>query len=134
MCATSRDPSLRSPISRGAPTMSSRNTGPSSVPMMNQRERTRSRYSRLKTTNSLPMTAHSLLDPARADALEEDLVQRRQNELEPRDRHAGVDHATQHLLRVGAWRELQLVISIVVIDPRDQRPIAEHRRDPVARV
>jgi hypothetical protein len=75
MCATSRDPSLRSPISFGAPTMRRRNAGPSSVPMMNQRDRTRSRYSRLNTTISLPMSRHPLLDAARPDTLQEDLVQ-----------------------------------------------------------
>src|SRR5947208_413691 len=114
MWATSRDPSLRSPINRGAATMSSRNTGPSSVPMMNQRERTRSRYSRLNTTSSLPMSGHPLLHPVRAHTLEKDLMQRWQHELEPGDRHAGVDHPAQQLLRVGARRELQLVVAIVV--------------------
>src|SRR5688572_5474244 len=53
-----------------------RKTGPSSVAMTNHFDRTRSRYSRLKTTNVLlAMAGHSLLDALRADPLQEDLVQ-----------------------------------------------------------
>ena len=57
-------------------------SGPSSVPMRNHFERTRSRYSRLMTAQSLAMSAHPLLDARGADLLEEDLVQRGLHELE----------------------------------------------------
>jgi hypothetical protein len=42
---------------------------------MNQRERTRSRYSRFATVNSLSMSGHPRLDALRADTLKEDLMQ-----------------------------------------------------------
>ena len=42
---------------------------------MNQRERTRSRYSRFATVNILSMAGHPCLDALGADTLEEDLVQ-----------------------------------------------------------
>ena len=49
--------------------------GTSSVTAMNQRERTRSRYSRLATIKIfLSMTGHPRLDALGTDTLEEDLV------------------------------------------------------------
>src|SRR5258708_36087763 len=62
-----------------------RKTGPSRVPMRNHFERTRSRYSRRKTTASLrksTLTTHSLLDAACADSFQEDLMQRGLHQLE----------------------------------------------------
>src|SRR5262245_6304523 len=46
-------------------------TGPRIVAKMNHLDRTRSRYSRLKTTQALPMAGHPRLDAGGADALEE---------------------------------------------------------------
>ena len=68
------DDFVRELSTMGTTVISPRNTGPSTVAMMNHFERTRSRYSRLKTTKVLPMAAHPRFDAARADALQEDLM------------------------------------------------------------
>src|SRR5688500_577062 len=59
----------------GRTMMIPRKTGPRIVATMNHFERTRSRYSRLNTTQALPMAGHSLLDSTRPDALQENLMQ-----------------------------------------------------------
>ena len=67
---------------------------------MNQRERTRSRYSRLATMkNFLSMAGHPRFDARGADALEEDLMERRLHQLEALDVRAGVDQPAQQHLR-----------------------------------
>src|SRR6185503_11327683 len=86
------------------------NTGTMKVMTRNQRERTRSVNSRFATISSLlsAMSAHPRLHAGHADALQEDLVQRRLHQLEPFDAGARVDQATQQPLRVRVRRELDL--------------------------
>src|SRR4051812_5979584 len=91
------------------------NAGIASVLMMNQRERTRSRYSRLATTKSLPMAGHPCLDARRADTLEEDLMQRRLHELEPFYASTGFKKPVQQCLRISVRRELDLEVVVVVV-------------------
>src|SRR5689334_4206209 len=49
-------------------------TGTNSVITMNQRDRTRSRYSRFATTQNLSMARHPRLDALGADTLDENLM------------------------------------------------------------
>ena len=62
--------------------IAAKNTGPKIVVKMNYFDRTRSRYSRLITTQSLSMACHPHFDAGGADFLEENLVQRRLHEFE----------------------------------------------------
>src|SRR5512133_468105 len=104
-CATSVDDAPLPPMYCGATKTSRKKTGPSSVPKRNHFDRTRSRYSRRKTTPSLPMACHPLLDATGADLFEKDLMQRGQHQLESLNGRAGLHHAAQQLLRIGARRE-----------------------------
>jgi hypothetical protein len=76
--------------------------GPKSVTITNHLVRTRSRYSRLMTAQSLAMSAHPLFDAGGADALQEDLVQRGLHLLESLDARAGLEHSLEQHLRIGA--------------------------------
>jgi hypothetical protein len=62
MLDRSADCFVRAAMIIGTIVIAPKNRGPNSVAMMNHFERTRSRYSRLKTTQNLPMAAHSLFD------------------------------------------------------------------------
>src|SRR6185312_7839812 len=72
-----------------------KNTGPKMVVKMNHRDRTRSRYSRLMTTQSLSIARHPHFDARRADFLEENLVHRRLHEFESLDFRARVAEAAE---------------------------------------
>src|SRR5512143_2826987 len=116
---------------RKAPAMS---TGTSSVIAMNHRERTRSRYSRLATTKILlSMARHPGFDAARADALYENLMQRRLHQLESLDARARVDQAAKQRLRIGAGRHLDLEESVVLVEFLDERCVAQHGSDAIER-
>src|SRR5438874_155351 len=109
-------------------------TGTRSVITTNSRVRTRSRYSRLATMRIfLSMAGHPLLDAARAHAVDEDLVQRRLDELEPFDRGAGVDQPAQQHLRIGLRRQLELEEPIVIAELAHQPRIAQHVTNAVLR-
>src|ERR1700749_3734795 len=97
--------------------------GTASVMTRNHRERTRSRYSRLATTKSLPMAGHPLLDARGADALQEDLVQRRLHELESFDAGARFDQPAQQHLRIGVGGELELEEIVGVIHLAHERAV-----------
>src|SRR5687767_11670275 len=99
MRETSSEALVRRAMMAGRIMSTAKNTGPKTVLNRNQRVRTRSRYSRAVMTQSLSMAAHSLLDAGRADAIEEDAVERRAHELEPLDRGAGADEAREEILR-----------------------------------
>src|SRR5437762_3427751 len=104
MSASFSDVFVRTARTIGTTVMSPMNTGPRKVATRNHFERTRSRYSRLKTTNILPMAGHPGLDTLGADPIEEDLLERRLNELESAERRTCGDDASQQLLRVGPRR------------------------------
>src|SRR6185437_10724152 len=102
-------------------------TGTSSVATMKERERTRSRYSRLATIRILlAMAGHPRFDAGHADALDEDLVERRLHELEPLDPRAGGDQPVQQRLRVGLRCELQLEVVVRVVDLVHELPVVQH--------
>src|SRR5262249_48286256 len=73
------DALLRAAMYTGKSIAPEKIAGTRSVITMNQRDRTRSVYSRFATTNilaRLPMAGHPCFDAGGADALEENLVQR----------------------------------------------------------
>src|SRR5690349_13724434 len=107
--------------------------GITSVKIRNVRERTRSRYSRLATIRILlAMARHSGLDAARADTLDEDLVQRGLHELELLDVRAGVDQAAEQELRVGVGRQLELEVVVGVVALPNERGIPKDLVDSIA--
>src|SRR4051794_20858375 len=108
--------------------------GISSVMMTNHLERTRSMNSRLMTTNSLSMAGHPLFDALGADALNEDLVERRLNQLEALDDGTGLDETLEDFLRIGAGNELQFEKPILIVDLGDELLVGEDRRELRARV
>src|SRR4029077_16010870 len=65
---------LRAVTHAGMRNIAVMNTGTNSVITTNQRERTRSRYSRFATTQNLSMTGHPRLDALGADTLDENLM------------------------------------------------------------
>src|SRR5919201_5001917 len=78
----------------GSTMIKPRNTGPRIVAIRNHLDRTRSRNSRLKTTHALPMSGDPFFDIRRADTLEENLMQRRRDQLEAADARSSRDDAT----------------------------------------
>src|SRR3954463_13238214 len=81
-------------------------TGPRTVMATNHLVRTRSRNSRFAITNASRMVHHSVVGPAlrdhgsvAPDALDEDLMQRRYDDLEPADRDVGREQLREQLLR-----------------------------------
>src|SRR6476646_7151756 len=94
--------------------------GPKKVAIRNHFDRTRSRYSRLTIAQSLPMSAHSLLNAARSDFLQEDLMERWLDHLESLHRSAGFDYSPEQRLRVGARRHLDLEESVRIISALHQ--------------
>src|SRR5689334_24757040 len=110
------DAPLFAAIYSGNIVMPAMKTGINNVKARNVRERTRSRYSRLATMRIfLSMARHPRFDAARADALEEDLVQRGLHELEAFDVRACLDQPSQEKLRVGVRVELELEIVVAVV-------------------
>src|ERR1035437_10772917 len=77
--------------------MPAKNTGPKMVVKMNHLDRTRSRYSRLMTTQSLSMARHPHFDASGADFFEEDLVQGRLHEFESLHLRARLDRKSTRL-------------------------------------
>src|SRR6185437_6828670 len=106
-------------------------TGTSSVTTMNQRERTRSRYSRFATTKNLSMAGHPRFDAGHADALNEYLMERRLHQLEALDQRAGIDQPVQQRLRIGLRCELQLEVVVSIVDFVHELPVVEHLADTV---
>src|SRR5256885_4684918 len=91
--------------------------GPKKVAIRNHFDRTRSRYSRLMSAQSLAMSGHALFDSTCTDFLQEDLVQRGLDHLEPLHRSARVDDAPQQRLRIRAGRQLDLEETVRVLGP-----------------
>src|SRR5262245_28650164 len=119
-------------ISTEAPKIAVINAGTASVPMMNQRERTRSRNSRFATMKILlSMARHPRLDASSADALQEDLMERRLHQLEPFDLRAAIDEPTQQNLRIRTWCQLQLEVVVGVIDLLHELVIAQQLTDAI---
>src|SRR5512146_1889575 len=126
MWRTEFDAPLREATYIGKSVAAAIRTGTSRVTATNQRERTRSMYSRLVTMNIfLSMAGHPRFDATRADALQEDFMERRLHQLEPLDVGAGIDQPAEQELRVGARRQLDLEKVRVVVEPVDERPVAE---------
>src|SRR5690348_6997481 len=125
---------LRSESHAGTNNTPAMNTGPRRQPRTKARVCTRCRYSRRMTAHSLALTTHALLDAVRADRLQENLVQRRLHELEARDGRSGRHESLEQPLRRRVARELQLEELILVVHTRDERPVGEHRGDPVRHV
>src|SRR5690606_8628610 len=95
--------SLRDCIHAGKKSRNAKNTGPKIVANANQRERTRSRYSRAMIAFSLSMTAHPRFHVRCTHALQEHLVQRRTDHLEPLHVCSRVHQPAQQLGRVRAF-------------------------------
>src|SRR2546423_13250561 len=117
---------LRDASHAGTMMMALQKIGPKNVAIRNHFDRTRSRYSRLITAQSLAMSTHPLLDApcpraragragTRADFLQEYLMQRRLNHLEPLYRDAGFDNSSEQRLWVGARRQLDLEKAIGIV-------------------
>src|SRR5947207_1762372 len=92
-------------------------SGPSTVPMMNHFERTRSRYSRLITSSSLFIRLPYFLN--------EDLVKGRLNQLEAADARTGVERALEQLLRIRAVRERHFYVAGKPVDAFHQTILTE---------
>src|SRR5512135_2798185 len=118
------------PASSAGTTMRpTRKTGPSTVIAMNHFVRTRSSSSRLAMTSVSRIA--TLRDGRRlADLLDEDLVERRRDHLEPAQRDARAEQRREQPLRVDAVGELDLGVRDVARARRpllgDQRAIGEH--------
>src|SRR5947207_1814572 len=107
-------------------------TGTSKVIAMNHRDRTRSKYSRLATTKIfLSMTRHPGFYGARADALNEHLMERRLHQLESLDARSGVHEPPEQRLRIRVGRQLDLVESIVFVEALHETRIAQDRADAI---
>ena len=113
-----------------------KNSGPATVATMNQRDRTRSRYSRRKTAQNFLMRAAPeqlrwrRVGSVGGHALQEDLVQRRPHELEPLDARACIQQAPEQQLRIGPRRHLDLGNAIRVIGARRKRAVTGCRSQP----
>ena len=116
-------------ITAGTIIIAPKKIGPNTVAMMNQRVRTRSRYSRLMIAQSLAMAGHSHFNSRCPDSLEEDLVQGRTNYLEPAHRCAGPYNALEQDLRISAVSHLDLEVAIRIVDTTDKRAVVEHSGD-----
>src|SRR5688500_18730491 len=105
--------------------MAPKTIGPKKVPMRNHLLRTRSRYSRSTTAQSLPLTTQSLLDAAGADPMQEDLVQRRLHELEAADLRARGYQPLQEQLGRRTGRQLDLEEAVLVVHAAHERRVGE---------
>ena len=100
--------------------------GPKMVATMNHFVSTRSVYSRRRMAHSLPLTTHPLLDARGADALHEDLMERRLDDLEAADRDPLGDELADELYAIPIVsphvRSLNLAtaVAIVVYEARRQ--------------
>src|SRR6476469_7522522 len=99
---------LREASQAGTMMIALKKIGPKNVAIRNHFDRTRSRYSRLMTAQSLAMSAHSFFNASRSHLLQEDLVQRRLDHLETLHSNTRLDDSTQQRLQVCARRELDL--------------------------
>src|SRR5690242_12140303 len=100
-----------------SPTMS---RGPRIVPTQNHLVRTRSTNSRrmiARTLRTGHLRAGIRARRVGADEIDEDLVQRRRDELELRQPRAGRHERLEDLLGVGGGRELELGVLAEVFDP-----------------
>src|SRR5213075_94773 len=120
---------LRDASHAGTMMMALKKIGPKNVAIRNHFDRTRSRYSRLITAQSLAMSAHSLFNTGGTDLLQEDLMQRGLDHFEPLHRRARFDDASEQRLRVCARREFDLEEPVGVIGATDQRVIAQDLSD-----
>src|SRR2546423_7643676 len=111
---------LRDASHAGTMIMALKKIGPKNVAIRNHFDRTRSRYSRLMTAQSLPMATHPLFDAGGADFLQEDLMQRRLDQLEPLHGDTRFHDPPEQCLRVGAWRKLDLEEPIGIIRASDE--------------
>src|ERR1700685_2410174 len=97
-------------MSNVTPTPSS---GPMSVPITNPFVCTRVMYSRLMISQSLCMCGF----------LDEDVVERRLEQLETADLHPGIDRRTQDFLRVRAGFQFRLDARAEAVDGNDHRAV-----------
>src|SRR6266566_1045409 len=109
-------------MSSGSRNTAAKKSGPSSAITQNAFLRTRSTNSRRTTTQTLRMCG------LRSDQVDEDLVQRRLLQLEPRQPRARRHQSLEDLLGIGAGRELQLSILAVVVDLAHETLICKHLR------
>src|SRR5437763_4655331 len=122
---------LRAVTHAGMRNIAVMNTGTNNVIITNHRERTRSRYSRLATTQNLSMTGHPRLDAACADAFDENLMKRWENELEALDASARLHESAKELLGIGPGCQLDLEIAVVVVEALDESRVAEDMADAI---
>src|SRR4051812_10905554 len=117
---------LRDASHAGTMMIALKKIGPKKVAMRNHFDRTRSRYSRLMTAQSLAMSTHPLLDACgpgactrRADAssnfLRKDLMQRRLDHLESLYRRAGGDDALEQCLWIRPRCQLDLEEAVGIV-------------------
>src|SRR5690242_8974227 len=111
---------LRDASQAGTMMMALKKIGPKNVAIRNHFDRTRSRYSRLMTAQSLAMSTHSLFNAGGTDLLQEDLMQRRLDHLEPLHRNSRFHDASEQRLRVRARRQLDLEEAIGIIRAFDK--------------
>src|SRR5207244_3727380 len=110
-------------------TAASKNNGPTSAMIQNQRRRTRSTNSRRTTAQTLRIGPPPLcVRGIRTDQVDEDLVERRLLQLEARESRARLDQRREDPLCVCVGRELELGVLTVVIDLAHERAIGEHVR------
>src|SRR5712671_6924921 len=110
--------------------MPANSTGPKMAETQNHFVRTRSTNSRRMTAQTLRMgpSIPACRDCRRgvgADEVDENLVERRTRQLEPREARTGGHERAQDLLGIGARSELQLGLLAKVLDFRHQPPIRE---------
>src|SRR3954468_13557067 len=99
---------LREASQAGTMMIALKKIGPKNVAIRNHFDRTRSRYSRLMTAQSLAMSAHSLFDASRADLFKKNLMKRRLDHFEALDGRASFDNPSKQCLRICAVRHFYL--------------------------
>src|SRR6185437_16424261 len=128
---TSLDALLRDASHGGTKINAPNTSGPNIVAMRNQRVRTRSRYSRAKTTRNLSIAGHALLDSGSAHPVNENPVQRRLRQLEAPNGRTRVHQPPQQLLRCRAIRQFHVQRPIRVVHAAHECPVREYFRDAV---
>src|SRR3954464_10793454 len=120
---------LRDASHAGTMMMALKKIGPKNVAIRNHFDRTRSRYSRLMTAQSLAMSGHSLFDARGADLFKKNLMKRRLDHLESLHRCARLDNPSKQYLRICAVRHFYLEEAIGVVRALHQRLVAQNLPD-----
>src|SRR4051812_44769300 len=115
---------LRDASHAGTMMMALKKIGPKNVAIRNHFDRTRSRYSRLITAQSLAMSAHPLFDARGADLFEKNLMKRWLDHLEPLYRRASFDNPPKQCLGICSVRHFYFEEAIGIVRALHERLVA----------